>query len=476
MSTPTRLKRLWQWSIAVGIFAGLGVRSGEASGGAPGAVPTVLVGVAKLEITPELPIRLSGYQNRPTETSRVVTPLYARAMAIGSDAEKPAILITVELIGIGNDTTEFVARALREKHGIERARLAISAVHTHTGPALADVLPFMFSRDLPADETARIEAYTAMLRRKLVQVAEAALADRKPARLGWGQGATDFAVQRRTIVDGIWKGIGVVPDGTTDPTVPVLRAVGDDGKVRAVFTNYACHCTTLSGGDNYIHSDWAGDAANRIEVANPGAVTLVALGCGADANPNPRGAAAVASHGEKLATEVTRVMAGPLRALGGVTAATSRTIELALDHAVTRAELEERRAPGAKQPATYAASRFLQQLGSGPELRATVAYPVRVWSFGNELTMVFLAGEVVADYALRLRRELDESRVWVNAYSNSIPCYIASRRMFSEGGYEVDSSMDYYGVPTRLAIGTEDQIIGTVRDLVPETFKHKERL
>lgn len=30
--------------------------------------------------------------------------------------------------------------------------------------------------------------------------------------------------------------------------------------------------------------------------------------------------------------------------------------------------------------------------------------------------MVFLPGEVVVDYALRLKRELDRNRLWVNAY------------------------------------------------------------
>ena len=44
-------------------------------------------------------------------------------------------------------------------------------------------------------------------------------------------------------------------------------------------------------------------------------------------------------------------------------------------------------------------------------------------------------------------------------------------RMFPEGGYEVDSSMEYYAWPTRLAIGTEDRIIQTVLQMVPTTYR-----
>ena len=43
--------------------------------------------------------------------------------------------------------------------------------------------------------------------------------------------------------------------------------------------------------------------------------------------------------------------------------------------------------------------------------------------------------------------------------------------MFPEGGYEVDASMDYYAWPTRIAIGTEDQVIQTVREMLPASFR-----
>lgn len=438
---------------------------------APG--PTVHIGVAKVDITPELPIRLSGYQGRPGEAVRAETRLFARALAIGSDAEKPALLITAELIGIGEETGEKVAAALRAKHGIERTRIALAATHVHSGPALTDAIPFMFSRDLPPEETERIARYTASLREKLVQVAEQALANRKPGRLAWSEGTTDFAAQRRVVVDGKWKNFGVVPGGPVDHALPVLRATDEAGVVRAVFVNYACHCTTLGSGDNFVHHDWAGDAARRVEADNAGAVVLVALGCGADANPNPRGVSAVADHGGKVAAEVKRLLAGPMRALGPVTGANFRRIDLEFDRAVTREDLEKRTAKDAKQPASYAASKFLAKLDAGRALPKSVPYPVQTWTFGGDLAMVFLAGEVVAEYSLRLKRELDGARLWVNAYSNSLPCYIPSQRMFAEGGYEVDSSMDYYAWPTRLAQGTEDRIIRTVHEMVPASYRAK---
>ena len=84
--------------------------------------------------------------------------------------------------------------------------------------------------------------------------------------------------------------------------------------------------------------------------------------------------------------------------------------------------------------------------------------------------MVFLGGEVVVDYALRLKWETDASRVWVTAYSNDVPCYIASKRVLDEGGYEADMSMVFYGRPARFAPETEDLIVRTVHELLPAAF------
>jgi hypothetical protein len=358
---------------------------------------------------------------------------------------------------------------VRKQYGIDRERVAISAIHTHNGPALSDVLPFMFSVDLPAEDMERIQRYTMVLRAKLIQLVAEALKNRRPASLAWAQGTATFAAQRRVVENGKWKTFGVTPEGPVDHALPVLRVTAEEDELRALFLSYACHCTTLSGPDNFVHHEWAGDAARRLETANPGAVVLVALGCGADANPNPRGVAAVPVHGESIAREVERVLRGRLQAIGPLTTATYREIPLEFDRSIHRDELQQRR--DSDQPrASYAARKFLERIDAGEPLATSIPLPVQTWVFGEDLTMVFLGGEVVSEYGLRLRRELDGSRLWINAYTNSVPCYVPSKAMYTEGGYEVDGSMDYYGWPTRLALGTEDQVVAAVRALVPESF------
>ena len=436
------------------------------------ADPLVEVGAARADITPELPIQLAGYQQRTTEATRVVAPLHVRALAIGSDADGPVVLVTAEVIAVSEALSESVANAVRARHpGLSRANIAVCATHQHNGPAIAGIIPFMFSRDLPPDVTGRLEKFTSMLRERMADVALAALADRRPARLSWGQGRAEFAVNRRLIVNGRHTGYKSTPGGPVDHALPVLRAVDEEGMVRAVLVNYACHCTVLKGGENFVHSDWAGDAATRIESAYAGAVALVAIGCGADSDPQPRGLPEVATHGKTVANEVARLFAGNMQPLGRVTAARFQAIEIPLARTVSRAELEERlKGP---QNVSYAAAQFLKHLDAGQPLPASIRYPVQTWMFGGDLAMVFLGGEVVADYALRLKRELGASRVWINAYANHVPCYIPSAQVLAEGGYEAELAMDYYGLPTRLAADVEERIVHTVHALLPADFERR---
>ena len=61
------------------------------------------------------------------------------------------------------------------------------------------------------------------------------------------------------------------------------------------------------------------------------------------------------------------------------------------------------------------------------------------------------------------------------AYSNDVPCYIASRRMLGTFGYEDYSSMFYYDVPTQFAPQAEDALIAGVRRLAAGDFEPVEK-
>ena len=421
----------------------------------------VPLGVAKVDITPDSPIFLSGYQSRGTEPSKgVQQPIRAEALAIGADEQGAALLVTVDNLGIPDSMTEELAARLKRRAGIGRERLAVGSSHTHSAPCLPGVAPNIFAKAIPADRQAAIDRYAITLLDKMEQVCLDALKDRKPALLGWAQGSVDFAINRRT------KG------GPVDHALPMLRAVDLDGKLRAVVVNYACHCTTLDPKDYLVSGDWAGEARDAIEGDNPGALALVLIGCGGDANPRDRPGQQVARrHGRAIGDEVGRLLKGPFAPLGSPPVGKLARIKLPFDTLPTREELKALVAKGGAPG--YNASTLLARLDRGEPLQGELDYVIQSWHFGDDLAIVFLAGEVVVDYVLRLKAELDPKRLWVVAYANDDPCYIPSERILREGGYEGGGAMVYYARPTKLKAGVEDQIITAVRAIVPPAFAAK---
>jgi hypothetical protein len=417
-------------------------------------------GVAEINITPDYPIRLTGYAARKTESQGVAQRLYARALALGSDKDKPALLITVDNCGVpANVRDEVVGRLEKRKH-LDPARITICSTHTHSGPWLNGFAPNIFGAPIPADQQGRVDRYTRELTDSLETVALEALAKRSPALLSFGQGQAGFAANRRT------KG------GPVDHALPILVVTSPDGLVRAIFTSYACHCTTLTGEFNQVCADWAGYAAEYVEHQHPGAVVLVGLGCAGDANPDPRpGFELAQKHGQEIATAIEGVLTNTLRPVEGKLVCRTKQLALPFDTLPTRQEWEAR----AKET-NYAGGHArlnLARLDRGEKLPVSLPYMVQAWVFGESLAMVFLPGEVVVDYSLRLKREFDTTRLWVNAYANDVPCYIPSERILQEGGYEGGGAMIFYDKPARLAPGVENLIVSAVHELLPSEFRSR---
>ena len=415
------------------------------------------VGVASVDVTPSFPIRLNGFGGRVKESEGVRQQLWAKALTVGTSDADSVIVITVDTLGAPDDLTERVAEKLKA-HGLDRNRLAICASHTHSGPMIRNCANTLFGKPIPEDHWQHILTYSDELEGKLVKVAVDALADRKPSHLSWTVGKVGFAMNRRT------------SGGPVDHDLPVLAVHSEDGKLRAVFTNYACHCVTLS--DDMISGDWAGYAMDHIQRRNPGCTALISIGCGADSNP--RGGVLGSKFdvadalGQELAEEVQRLLAGPLRPLSKAPVSTLHRVTLPLAPLPSREQWQER--AKADNAIGYHARTQLARLDRGEALMTEISYPIQTMSFGDELAWVFLPGEVVVDYALRLKQELDGSRVWMNAYSNACPGYVPSERILREGGYEGGGAMVYYDIPVPYATGLEQIIVDTVTGQLKEKF------
>ncbi|OWK37480.1 neutral/alkaline non-lysosomal ceramidase N-terminal domain-containing protein [Fimbriiglobus ruber] len=429
------------------------------------ADPTWRAGAAAVVITPEKFMWMSGYGSRTKPAEGKASDLYAKALFLdaGGDAGR-AVLITLDLVGIDRDTAQKLTQAIREKYGLARDRVILSVSHTHCGPVVGHNLRPMYFFD--AAQAKLVDEYTDHLHGLILEAVDKAQKALAPATITSGHGFVTFATNRRNNKEPEVPALRPVGklQGPVDHDVPVLCVRDPAGAVRAVVFGYACHATTLSFYQ--WCADWPGFAQTEIEAAHPGAVALFWAGCGADQNPLPRQSIALAqAYGKELAQGVEAVIKSPMKPVKPVMKARYTEIDLPLGDLPTREAVAQDMTSTNKFIASRAKMLF-EELRTKGTLRTTYPYPVQVWRLGDDLTWVTLGGEVVVDYALRLKKELGD--VWVTAYANDLMAYIPSRRVLKEGGYEGATSMIYYGLPTIWSPKVEDMIVETTARLVKD--------
>ncbi len=416
-------------------------------------------GTARVAITPKQPMWMAGYASRTRPSEGAVHDLWAKALALQDPAGRRAVLITLDVCGIDRDLSSRIRDTLQNRHKLGRDRIVLACSHTHSGPVVGTNLLTMYKID--DAERKRIAEYANTLEANVVNVAGEALSRLQESRVSWGNGHCDFAVNRRTNREGEVPRLrqNLSLQGPDDHDVPVLRVSRLDGSLTAVVFGYACHCTVL---DLYqFCGDYAGFAQVDLETRYPGATALFVAGCGGDQNPIPRRSLELAeTYGKQLGLSVASVLATSMQPIDGPMKSAYEEIPLAFASLPAREQIER----DTQSDNFYVASRakhLLKKIEARGHLEPAYPYPVQAWRLDG-LTWIFLGGEVVVDYALRLKRNLGSSHTWVSAYCNDVMAYIPSKRVLKEGGYEGATAMIYYGQPSPWSEQVEESIIEAV--------------
>jgi hypothetical protein len=409
---------------------------------------------------------LSGYASRNRPAEGVLTDLWAKALVLEDPAGHRGVLITLDLIGIDRKLSQAICNQLIGRHQLQRHQIAICSSHTHTGPALRNNLTPLHYSVIAPEQQQLIESYTTQLESKVVDVATAAWNSLSPCKLSWGTGEATFAANRRENSEAEVAGLRSKRQlrGPIDHTVPVLAVRDLDGRLKSIVFGYACHATTLS------FYKWSGDypgfAQLELEKNHPGCIAMFWAGCGADQNPLPRRSVELCKHyGRRLAVAVDAVLlTKQMQDVHGELATSYREVDLAFAKLPDRTQIDV----DAMSTNLYVAARanlLLAQLDRGEALSTTYPYPVGLWRIGDNLQWIMLGGEVVVDYAVRLKTASSDRTTWIAGYSNDVMAYIPSRRVLLEGGYEGGGAMVYYGLPSAWAPSVEIDIVRAVNSL-----------
>ncbi len=426
-------------------------------------------GVASVAITPTEPMWMAGYAARKGPSEGKVHDLWAKALALEDADGTRFVLVTVDLIGIPRPTRDWMDKQVKARYNLSPGAVLFNASHTHCGPVIRETRYSIYGNTLYGLSPEQIEQsnqYVEDLQEKLLRLIGKALENLAPARLGYTHARAGFAMNRRTKTETSYR-ISPNPDGPVDHDVPVLRVDGPDGKLRAVVFGYACHCTTMSF--NKFCGDYAGFAQEYVQEAHPEVTAFFVAGCGGDQNPYPRRELEYCKqHGRALANGVETALSAQATPVRGPVRAVLETVTLDFAEPPSRRQLEEQAKSSDKYDRRHAEV-LLDELKRNGEIRRTYPYLVQVVRFGDDLTLVAMAGEVVIDYALRFKAEIADSAVWVAGYSNDVFGYVPSLRILQEGGYEGGQAMRYTDLPGPFAPSVEERIVDKVHEMVDKT-------
>ncbi len=234
-------------------------------------------GFSRVDITPSMGIEVAGYF-LDRFADGVLDNLEINALAV-SAKDKTLLFLSLDHLGIRQEILTGYRQLISEKTGIPADGILISASHTHTGPGIA--------YDIHSEKVAE---YRKILGDKLADAAILAIADLKPAKMGWkiGKAPNVAFVRRFRMKDGSVKtnpGTGnpdiLEPIGIIDDAVSVLRFDRENAET-IVFMNFANHPDTVGGSK--ISADWPGFARRVLERSIPNVKSLFVNGAQGDIN------------------------------------------------------------------------------------------------------------------------------------------------------------------------------------------------
>lgn len=216
-------------------------------------------GTAKIDITPEKPVKMAGYAGRKDLSDGVHDPLSARVV-IFENNNKRLMLVSTDLLGFYNETAEPLRKAVLNEFKIKPSELFLTAIHTHAGPRL--------TIDKKKGHPNNLE-YTENLKSKLIKVIRSAYDNIGEVRTGIGVGYSPVGANRRELrINNAGESsiqLGRNPYGPTDKEVLVMKVAKPDGTVISALFDYATHATCLGGRNLSISGDVLGLAEQFVE-------------------------------------------------------------------------------------------------------------------------------------------------------------------------------------------------------------------
>jgi len=432
----------------------------------------LLVGYAKVDITPEDSVPLAGFGNTDQRMSTgFQTPIYATCVAMTDKDGNTSVVIGYDLTSTGPGVFETLQKSISETHGIPLTNIVQCASHMHSGPDLGS--PVL-----------SITRYTPVFAQLVKDVVQAALDDRAPADLYIATAETEGLNFVRTYIieapDGTQLYAGYQSDvsetgypvvgyeSEADRDLQLLKFDRGEEKTDVLIANFQTHPHRGDGGSNtLINANIPG--AFRDEIQKKLGYDVVYL-IGASGNINPDTpkkedniTANYTEQGQALAKYAIEAEDSYVKVNGGKIESMTRTFEGPVNHAdedLMAVALEAQAVWKKTNSVAEVRRQFLAQGIHSPYHASAIVNrsklgeykPFDVWAISlGDVGIAVAPYEMYDTNGMFIKENSPKKMTLVSTCSNGGNGYFPSELAFQHPGYEVDTTKYAEGSAETLA-------------------------
>jgi neutral ceramidase len=390
-------------------------------------------GVAKDIISPDIRMGMSGYGSRYNKDFKDIhDDLYVRCLYTENGDDR-LLMVVYDLAFHDFCLTTAVREYISEKYGLTADQLVLSYTHTHAATAIKG-----FSPGEHKDE------YEDMLLARTKSCIDRCMLNMYEGSVSFCQIEGDWNINRRKLVNGKLVG-GPYPEGLTDKTMNLLKFADNDGIIRALLFNYACHPVTL--GDTYsISAEYPGRVCEILQGKYYGLTPLFFQGAGAHERPK------ITFNGHRFfncSFDHVNEMAQQIAARIESALVTGQFMPIDFSPKAKAFEINVPIKPHSKEDLQQRLQKSVGFMANAiqavlAEYDSTPDYlPLRggVIKLNDDVYMAWLTGEVIVEVKNIIHKAIGEDKKLIFiGYADSIG-YIPDSTVIEQGGYEGGDSM-----------------------------------
>ncbi len=397
---------------------------------APDAQGALSAGLAKIDITPDIPVMLYGYASRKTLSEGIHDHLFARAVVFENSGRK-FVLVTADIGSFTDTLYSVIKKSIKEKFNLKDSELFLAAIHSHSSPVVS-----LDSRKININNV----QYTRELNQKLLTLIGEAFKNLRPVNSGVGVGYSPVGSNRRETTPEGSITLGRNPYGPTDKEVLVMKLAAPDGTTVGALYDYATHATSLGADNMQISGDVLGISEQFVEkILGKDVISPVFAGASGNIDPWYRILPGFNSEngwipepvllGTLLGEEVVHVFNDIHDVVpGGEISSSIATIQC------PRRTLDEK-----------------DDELPGLDKQTTVPVNITVAHIGNDVAFIGFNVEMFTEIGMRIKQGSPFKHTFIITHCNGSSGYLPFSPLYKEGGYEINS--------THFKIGSDEIVI-----------------